>query len=276
MSPYVEVIVCLAVVPVAVSITIGLITRNRSEKMFRLIRPFVVDGGFLGAFVAVPWTQAIPRQSWMWIPYFTGTAVALSASAWMRHKSRSNSNCLWALFLLGAASLLIPASVGPPAVRCGWIVGMALTMLTTLHCQNLVARRCHPLFVALCWALICTATATVLLNVGTVRFAELAIALGATTLGGALIAALHADRSIVVYAAPTISIALPALIFNGYLQQPQEVPLASAVLLLAAPIVILLVQQMPARRWRFRWRAALQTACMTFVLAAAVVAAVNR
>jgi hypothetical protein len=274
MNPYVEVIVCLAAVPVVVAITIGAMTWKQSNKLLSLIRPFVVDGAFLGAFVAVPWAEAVPRQSWLWIPYFTGTAVALASSRWIRRKTVGTSNCLLALYFLAAASLLVPA-VESLSARSGWIVGMALTIYMTFHCLTMMARQCQPALVGLCWTLICVSAGSVLLRSGNVQFAELSLALGAAVLGGAIVATLQSARNVMVYAAPTVSIALPALVVNGFVQQQHGVPLASWLLLLAAPIAIVLSQRIPVLAWRIRWRTAVQATGIAIVSAGAVFVAAS-
>ncbi len=228
-----EIAICIVLVPAFVTLVLTILGQRFSQNRYcALLRTFAIDVGFLGAFLVLPWTQFVPAERWHWIPYLTATAAGLQAIPWERKIGVRGRRTLWILFFFFLALLLVPKWLellewrGGLPVRAYWVVAMGVSILLLWISLDRMSRQFSAGFTGVVWIAFTVAVGVILFDWGNIKFAELAAALAVALSAGTFVACWTGEKIFLQAAAPTVAVALPALLINGRLYSITAVPMA--------------------------------------------------
>jgi hypothetical protein len=219
-------------------------------------------GGFFAGLASHDW-EWTPAWTWqsrpyLWIPYLLLIAATVGTVAQLPSVSSIGR---WGLRLAAAGLagwLLVPIWPSLQNVRVLWCTGIGAAILVLWLVLENLAKRDPGTRLPLFFLCVTFVASLVLELSANMRFAELAgiltSILGACVLIGYWQGGAGAAQGMV----PGIAVVLPGLLLSGYLSTTTEVPLASFVLVLAAPCTLLMMAFLPLRGKAARWTTILQ------------------
>lgn len=229
-------------------------------------------GYICGHLMATGWTSFPPLDTTNWLPYFALVAALLgvihekaSAPAWVRLLA-------FALFSAGAMALLLM-----PKLQREWTAGQSLLWVTCLAaatvilgvlCDGLCRFSPTPVATPLFLLIPCAGAAVALLLSGSMLLGQLAAVLAAAIFGSVIPGLRH--MAVGKGVAPVFATLLATLVVSGYFFA--ELPVASALLLAAAPALALVRTGKLSVRWAVAVRAGLVAAVVAVALVTAFLA----
>jgi hypothetical protein len=247
---------CGIAVP-AVIVVVGLLGLR-----FRGGAVFAVALGLFGGFAALAASQQLgwgflaypPADSWDWLPGLAllgviagGLCDVLGSSAAARR-----------VVSLGVAALtgwlLVRAEFGAESPSPWWYAGLAAAVAALWWLLDYAGERRPGFGLPALLALVAFGTAALCELSGNLRFAHLSGVLAAVLAGCAVVGWLRPGQPIARATVPAFAVMLPGLLFLSYRNNFGDVPTASYLLLLAAPLLLggtaLFPSPGPARRWQ--------------------------
>lgn len=251
----------------------------------KLAGAIALSGGFFIGFAVLRFAPLRPEQAWHWLPY---AVLLASAAGAVESAARLPSTAAWVLrttVVIVAGWLLVPtwASIAPH--RVWWIATLAACGLLLWAVLVRVAERIPVLRQTVLLGVTCVVTAIVLERSGSAKFAQLS-GIGTAILGAFwLVEVIRKLRSAgeqppgamppfaasaLSGAAPGLAVLLPGLALNGYFSSYSDVPLASYLLVSAAPAALYAATVGPLKNLPDRTALVVQTLAIGFVLAGAL------
>jgi hypothetical protein len=215
--------------------------------------------GFFAGYAALGFAPLVPTDSCHWLAYLPlAVGLLMKLGRWV---------CLAALLLSGW--LLVPTWEN--FERAPWIGVVALTVLVLGFGLALISRKFPGRLLSVLWLLTFAACAVVLIDSGNAKFAQLA-GVAASLLGVCvLITWFGSSPSLMSGVAPGWAVLLAGLLWNGRFGSFSEVPLASYLLVMLAPLASLLMLLPPCKRLSPRVQHTLHFCVVVLPLALAVV-----
>jgi hypothetical protein len=192
--------------------------------------------GFLAGYATFDWVVLWPATSWNWLAYLP-LAAALTALLPVV--------MLPALAVL-AAWLLVPDFAGFP--RLAWLTPVAISILVLAAALRPLPYRLLGPGLPIVWLLTALGCAVVLMLSGNAKLAQLAGIVAALLAVAAALAWRWPLPEHLGSLTPALAVLLPGLLWNARFASYSEVPLASYVLVMAAPLASWLVALDPLRR----------------------------
>lgn len=220
---------------------------SRNAHVQQAIAPFALAlGYFAGHWLVTGWTKFPPADTTNWLPYFALVAVVIGATLPFVRQARARLIVV-ALLAMAAMRLLLQ-----PKFRYGWssargwmiVVCMSLGVVLVAFAVGSLLRKSSPRFGSpLLLLIVCGGTAGALLLSGSILLGQFAIVLAAALAGACIIAVFTSVSGEEI--APVFALMLVALLASGYFFA--ELPIASSILLAAAPCLALLPVKFVAR-----------------------------
>ena len=227
-------------IPAAVSVAVLVVTRKfcPNELAIRSAGALALGGGFIVGYCLLPWAPLLPNAQWHWIPYLSAIAIV---SAPVRLAPGASTARIWSILLLLAglaAWLLVPSWAEPERTRHLYaaVVGVALLFLCGL--LEPLAKRSPGALFPLLLCVVSAVGAVVLGLSGSVKFAQLAGVVAAAMGGCTAVSYFYPSEPLVYGAMATFSVLLGGLMFTGYVNSFSDLPMASYLLVPAAPLAL--------------------------------------
>jgi hypothetical protein len=199
----------------------------------RAAGPLALAGGFVAAYLLFSWTPAAPTEGWHWLPYLSLMAAVIGTVSRATGVTVAERFVLQLLLAGVAAWFLVPAWSDLQPVRHIYLAIVACSLLVLCLALEPAPARLRGASLPLALALVVFGGATVLVLSGSVKFAQLASVLAFALCGCAALSRPDASLS---GAGPVVAVLLGGLMFTGYVQSFSNVPLASYLLVAAAPV----------------------------------------
>jgi hypothetical protein len=267
-------------VPAAVAMAVLILARRWGERHGgeapRGGAGLAAGAGLLAGFVALAgsrqlgWEFLAPTDSWHWLPLLsvlaTGVGIAERVTSW----TPVARGGLRLLVAAATAWLLVRAESAVQAVNPGWLAGVGLAVLVSWGLLDPLARRWPGPGLPALLASVALAAGAVLALSGILKFAQMAGVLAAVLAGCAGPARWPPGESPARGAVPGLSVLLPGLLFAGYFNTFSDVPPASFLLVLAAPLGPGVAALLPSSKSAGRWGKALSAGVTLSLLGLAV------
>jgi hypothetical protein len=233
----------------------------------------IAAGYFAGAW-ALNLGPARPVEGWHWWPWLAlPGAVIGTARVWPR-VSRLAAQACTLMTCLVSAWLLVPRWPSLATYRAGYVAaGGAAMIFGALTVQRALRRPAwFPAAVGL--TAVALAGAVAQFQAGSLRFAQLGGLLTAAWLGGLLAARCMNRPALLWEMSGSFAVLQVGLVLSGYLNTFDNAPLASFLLLAAAPALVAACAPRPSWRGSAWWRRALWLAGLLLTAGLAVVLAI--
>ncbi len=240
-----------------------------------------VGAGLLAGWAALAWSEQLdwgflrPADSWHWLLPLSLLAVAAGA---VERGFGVPGAARWALRLAVAgltAWLLVGAESAVQPLHPTWYAAVGVAVLGLWGALD-PAARLRPAAVSALLATVALGAGAVLESAGIMSFAQLAGVFAAVLAACAVLGWWLPNAAPSRGAVPAVAVLLPGLLFVGYssVSSYTEVPAASFLLVLAAPLALGATACLVPVNGAGRWRAPLCAAATLLPLAAAVALAV--
>lgn len=225
--------------PVIVALAVLLIARRfSSSDPDRHSASIALVAGFFAGYRLLSLAPWNPSAHWHWLPYALLVAavvgpITCAAGVWTIERI-----CLYVLVALAAGWVLVPNWDDLDPSRKVHLLAFA-TYVVVWAClfRPLLNRHAGPLLPVVLWATM-TAAAIVLALSGSLRFAQIAIALAGALFGIVIVATMWRDSNHLNGMTLLFSVAVVGALLIGRVNSFSQVPLASYLLIPAAPLVV--------------------------------------
>ena len=225
------------VMPGMVAATVMLVVRrisrsdtDRHAASLATVSGFLVGYGLLSL---APWK---PAAHWHWLPYALLVAAAVGPITCIERISRLERLVLYSLVALVAGCALVPSWEDlVPSRTVHLAVFTIYVVVSAFLLRPLLAKHTGPVLPVVLWATM-TATAIVLALSGSLRFAQIALAMAGALFGIVVVASVWRDDCYVNGVALMFSIATVGSLLIGRVNSFSEVPLASYLIIPVAPL----------------------------------------
>jgi hypothetical protein len=217
--------------------------------------------GFVAARVVLEWLQWLPENPWDWLPYL----VLLAAAAGLIDPGPPAKLLRWPVRLAvaaGAAWLLVPDLPDMEPARPVWLAATAAAVFLLWSLLDPPAARQPGGLLPGLLALAMGAAAAVLEGAAFLKLVQVAAALAGILAAGAVCSLGRTPRGYARGMVPGVAVVLPGLLLNGYLNCMTEVPPASFLLALAAPLGLWVGAVPPLRDAKGWWPVLVQCAAV--------------
>ena len=235
-----------------------------------VVAALAVEAGLIAGLVALAvskeagWEFASPEDPWHWLP-----ALALLATA-AGVTDGGHATPRWAACLALSALTAWVLIRSEPASAPWWYAALGLSVFATWGLLARLVRRWEGAAPQGLLALCALAAGVILERSGILKFAQIAGVLGAVLIGCACVARWRPHPVVMTSAVPAFAVLFPGLLFVGFRNNFGDVPAASSLLALAAPLLLGATSLLPPDRLRPGWRAALGAGVVLVCLGAAV------
>ncbi len=258
--------------PAIVAAALSVLSRRflEPELHYRAGNAWAMVGGFITAYLLLPWAPKIPTESWHWIPYLAIATALIGPAAVAKGVSMGERVAIVILLATIGGLLLIPTWPDLQPARYRYAVGLACSFTVVwLLLAPLVGRVPSASF-AFLFAAILIGGAAVLVLSGNLKIAQLAVAAAFSLCGCAGVAYFRTEEGIFRGALPLITVLLIGLMFTGYIESYSSVPVASYVTVVVAPLGLWLAELGIRGESVRRWQLAVRTASVLVPVAAAI------
>jgi hypothetical protein len=225
-------------VPVIVAVTTLFVFRYllplaysvRASASMATLSGFLVGYGLLKL---APWA---PEAHWHWLPYLLIASAIVGPVACAVGVNHVERLLLYLLVAVVAAWFLVPTweDLDPSrTIHCVVFVAYVVVLASLL--EPLAIRLLGPLLPIVFWATMTTAAVVLALS-GSLRFAQIALAGAGSLFGVLLVACFRRETNHVTGLALLFSVMAVGLMLVGRVNSFSEVPLASYLLVPAAPL----------------------------------------
>jgi len=238
--------------------------------------PAAVGAGLAAGFAALPATGQIgleiyrPVEAWDWLPLL---GLLAAAAGWIEQIGKGSRAVRWVgrLLVVGlTAGLLVRAQAArePKPIALSWYPVVALVVLALWGVLDLSARRRPSAVTPALLAGVGLAAAAVAEFAAFTRVAQMGGVVAGTMGGWAIVAWRRPREGVVQAGVACLSVLLPGLLFAAYFNGYGDVPAASYLLLLAAPLLLGAVTLLPSPDPAPLWRGLLRVAAVLLPLGA--------
>lgn len=259
------------VVPVIVAAVILAVTRRfKSDAMERYSASIAVAAAFFagyGLLSLAPWS---PSTHWHWFPYAVLVSAIVGPITCASGLMTVERGVLFVLAALVTGWVLVPTWEDlDPSRMTHLVTYVVYVSVWSLLFRPLVSRNPGPMLPIVLWATM-TAISVLLALAGSLRFAQLAIALSGGLFGIVLIAFFRRDQQHLRGITLLMAIAGIGALLIGRVNSFSEVPLASYVMIPIAPLTAWIGSVGPPTQWTGAKRVAAVVALPLLVLAVAI------
>ena len=194
-----------------------------------------------------------PEENWQWLVWLALLSClinTIAGSKWILWIS-------YTLFVILAAWRLVPDFERLTDQRWYWLVVFPIVLLISLDSTILLSHRLVGPSLPFCFLLATFAAAMLIFCASLGKSAQLTGILAGVMAGCFVASFCFPTRSLLSTLAPGWAVLYPGLLIEGRLYSFSEVPLASYILLLCAPLMIWLTAIPPLRKMKPVWRTAL-------------------
>ena len=268
----IEEIVAGVIAPLLIaSIVYGACLRlARFDPASRYAAALALASGFCTAFLFFTWAPLRPNEHWHWLPYLAVIAMIVGPASIATGVRRFERYALYLVVAAIAAFCLVPDWKSLETTR-HWhrlIVGFGIA-LPCILLEELAKRR-HGSLLPLSLFATCLAGSVVLVLSGSLKFAQLAGAVSFSLLGCSLVSLRSTKDAAFRGLMLAYTVLLGGLMYIARIHSFSQVPVASYILVLVAPIALWLAVVGPAARLPRRWQVVAQVAVVLIPLAIGV------
>lgn len=246
---------------------------GRGDAASRQAAALAVTAGFLAAYVAYDWAPLAPKESWQWLPYLAVAAAIVAPAGLAQGIGRIERGALFLVLGAAAAWFLVPdwKEIEPTRHRHMLTLGAGTWLLCWFWDATAGRIRGGAMPISVFFA--ASAGAAVLGFAGILKFVHLAAALAAGVAGWLLASLIRSRETSFRGATAACAVLLGGLMYSGRVSSYSGVPLASYVLVPAAPVCLWVLAAGLLSRLPMGWRAVAGVAVVILPLTVAVVLA---
>lgn len=251
---------------IAAAVILALWHREASRQAGAL----AVGWAFIVGYVLIPWAPFQPKLVWHWVLYIAAAATLVAPAFSGRLIIAVPVGLASAA---GIAYLIMPDWDSLADLRVRYMMVFAASVLVAWLALIPLARRVNTLAWALLLTLTALCTAVLLVLTNNLRFAQLAGLVASASLGCfavCLVRGGNLQGAMVPYVA-----LLGSLVFVGFVYSQTELPLASYLLIPAAPAALWLSMIPPVKSLNGKWRLLAQIILALIPLAVGLVLALR-
>ena len=194
-----------------------------------------------------------PQENWEWLPWLGVLACRINATS----SNKWILGILYILFALLATWLLVPEFERLAPERPYWLIAVPLMLLVSLGSSTGLSHRLAGPALPFVLLLATFAAALLAFAAAIAKFAELGLIVTGMLAGCCVASFCFPSRPLTSAIAPGWSVLYPGFLIEAKLYSYSEVPLASYILLLCAPLTIWLTAIPPLRKMKPVWRTVL-------------------